>query len=103
MGGDPTLARGYNYWGEAISGIRYFEYRTAPMFATTQAGGIMIQPWTSELKNGGESVETSYSPVAAQNYRDGGRCSNQVIGNANITSLPTDGPFSVLSLDHHSA
>jgi hypothetical protein len=64
------------------------------MFATTAAGGIFAQPWSAELANGAETIEGSYPPVATQSYKDGGRLNNQVIGNSNLSAVPTDGPFS---------
>ena len=82
------------YWGESLCGLRWFEYKDSQMFATTAVGGIFAQPWSAELANGAETIEGSYPPVATQSYKDGGRLNNQVIGNSNLSAVPTDGPFS---------
>jgi hypothetical protein len=63
------------WYREATTGGRYWEYMSAPQFQTTLQGGVFVQGYNAQS---GITLEAVYSSVIRHNNMDGGRDDNMI-------------------------
>jgi hypothetical protein len=81
----PALRDASQWYREATTGGRYWEYMSAPQFQATLLGGVFVQGY---LAQAAITLEGVYSSVIHHNNMDGGRNDNMIDPYSNAIGGP---------------